>query len=246
MIGFIDSGVGGLNVLACCVKKFNDDFVFLCDNLNSPYGNKRRNQLLKITKSNIDFLIKKYNVEGIVIACNTLSATIGEDLKKLYNIPIILTNFNENKLNLLKKEILFFGTKNTIKNNKIISKKITNNAEYKALSIYNLPKYIDLNINNLDNLNNILKNKLNKNKYKNIKTIVLCCTHYKSIKNQIIKSLGREVDFYEYEDEVADEVKKTFDKNKKDRNIKIEMTDFYYPTYITLKSYLVKMIRKNN
>ena len=57
MIGFIDSGVGGLNVLCECAKLFNEDFVFLCDNQNCPYGNKSFRKLLKISRQNIDFVL---------------------------------------------------------------------------------------------------------------------------------------------------------------------------------------------
>ena len=45
MIGFIDSGVGGLNVMNECQKLFGEDFVFLCDNKNAPYGNKNIKKL---------------------------------------------------------------------------------------------------------------------------------------------------------------------------------------------------------
>ena len=124
MIGFIDSGVGGINVLAECSKIFNEDFIYLCDNKNAPYGNKSKKKLYKITKNNIDYLIEKYNVDIVVLACNTLSFCVGKKIKKEYSIPIILMQMNENKINKLKKDVLFFATKNTIKNNNIINKPI--------------------------------------------------------------------------------------------------------------------------
>lgn len=50
MIGVIDSGVGGLNVVIECLKLFDEEFVFLCDNKNAPYGNKNKYHLYKIIK----------------------------------------------------------------------------------------------------------------------------------------------------------------------------------------------------
>ena len=54
MIAFIDSGVGGINILVECAKIYNQDFVYLADNQNAPYGNLPKKQLEIITKNNID------------------------------------------------------------------------------------------------------------------------------------------------------------------------------------------------
>ena len=41
IIGFYDSGVGGLNILKKTISQINDlNFIYVADNLNLPYGNK--------------------------------------------------------------------------------------------------------------------------------------------------------------------------------------------------------------
>ncbi len=236
MIGFIDSGVGGINVLSECSKIFNEDFIYLCDNKNAPYGNKSKKKLYKITKNNIDYLIKKYNVDIVVLACNTLSFCVGKRIKKEYSIPIILMQMNENKINKLKKDVLFFATKNTIKNNKIIQDKLKNNANYFALYIKNLPKMIDNNLNNLNNLKKILKKHLKNKKYSNIKTVVLGCTHFRLIKKQICDIL-KNVEFYEYEKDVAI-LASRYVKCKPYSTYEIKLTSYDYPLYVELKCYM--------
>lgn len=243
MIAFIDSGFGGLNVLCECAKLFNEDFIYLCDNKNAPYGNKNKYRLLKITQQNIDFLISKYNVSCIVLACNTLSFTIYDELKSLYNIPIYRMFFDCKKLGLLKKEVLFFGTKNTLKYNKLIKLKVSSNKGYKSLFIKDLPILIDENINNLDNLNNLLKKYLKNKKYNNIKSVVLCCTHFKIIKKQIQRCFINTLDFYEYEKDVAEFISTKIESKTK-RTFKIELTNYDYQKYIQLKCYLLKCLRK--
>lgn len=239
MIGFIDSGVGGINVLGECAKLFNEDFVYLCDNKNCPYGNKSKKKLLKIARYNIDYLIKNFNITLCVIACNTLSIVVGKKLQQEYNIPIILTEFSENKINELKKDVLFFATKNTIKNNQIIVNKLNNNG-YKSLYIKGFAKKIDNNLNKLDNLDKILKKYLLKTKYKKVKTIVLGCTHFKTIKNNI-KNIMPNVEFYEYEKDVANAVRKMV-KPKDVSTFNIVLTNYSYPKYVELKAYLNKVL----
>ena len=243
MIAFIDSGVGGLNVLCECAKLFNEDFVYLCDNKNAPYGNKSKTKLLNITKQNIDFLISKYNISAIVLACNTLSFTIYEQIKTMYNIPIHKMFFDYKKINELKKAVLFFGTKNTIKNNQIIKYNTKTQKGYTALYIKNLAVDIDNNINNLDSLNEKLSKYFKKSKYNKTKSVVLCCTHFKLIKKQIQKCFKTKLLFYEYEQDVAQYLS-TCIESKPTRSFKIELTNYNTQTYIKLKAYMLKCLRK--
>lgn len=233
MIALIDSGAGGVNVLSKCAKLFPYDYILLVDNKNAPYGNKTKKQLYKITKNNIDYLIKNYKISAIIFACNTLSFTIYEKIKKEYNIPILKMQFNEKEINKLPRDILFFGTKNTIKNNK----KIIEKNNWKPLYITDLPIFIDNNIANLEKIKPlIIKNAI---KYNNIKTIVLSCTHFSIIKKQL-KDIFKDAIFYEYEQNVAQNLQNLL-KPKNYRTMKIILTQKDHKKYIELKSLLAKL-----
>lgn len=240
MIGFIDSGVGGINLIAECAKLFKEDFIFLCDNKNAPYGNKSKRKLLKITKNNIEYLISHFNIELCVIACNTLSYTIGEEIKKQFNIPIILTKYEN--LENCKNNDLFFATKNTIKNSEIINNKIKQNS-IKTLYINGFARKIDENINDLEKLNKILKKHLLNKKYNNVKTIILGCTHFKSIKNNI-KSILKNIEIIEYEQDIAKKIQAQV-TNKETSSFYIVLTDYYYSKLVQLKFYLFKQLESN-
>ena len=72
-IGVFDSGIGGLNELNNLVEEFpNENFLYLGDNLNVPYGVKTADQLKEII-SKIFRYFEKEEVKAIVIACNTAS-----------------------------------------------------------------------------------------------------------------------------------------------------------------------------
>lgn len=88
-IGVFDSGLGGLNVLKELLKVFpNEKFIYLGDTKRFPYGQKSAEAIIKIVKENIQFLLQK-GVKLIVIACGTATSQALDEVKNLYNIPII-------------------------------------------------------------------------------------------------------------------------------------------------------------
>lgn len=87
-IGVFDSGVGG-QVFVNAIKKAipNAEVTYVTDTKNIPYGSKTKTQLLKFTKPLIEKLAE--NTDLIVIACNTVSTLLIEDLRKSVNIPLV-------------------------------------------------------------------------------------------------------------------------------------------------------------
>ena len=82
-VGLCDSGLGGLTVLKELRKKYpKNDYIYIGDNKNIPYGNKSLDELINLGQNLIDFLEKK-NVDLIIIACGTLSSNV---------IPFLKTN----------------------------------------------------------------------------------------------------------------------------------------------------------
>ena len=114
-VGLCDSGLGGLTVLKELRKKYpKNDYIYIGDNKNIPYGNKSLDELIKLGQNLIDFLEEK-NVDLIIIACGTLSSNVIPFLKT--NIKIIdvvrptIKYINEN----IKKKVTVFATDATIK-----------------------------------------------------------------------------------------------------------------------------------
>lgn len=237
MVGIIDSGSGGFNVIKECNKYFKEDYIYIFDNLNSPYGNLSAERVVEITKKNIDYLLSNYNLDFIIVACNTASSLF--DLIDYKNqIPILKTNPNLTSVNDLKSKTLVFATKNTIYHNKSVKFYLQNFNNLKTLYIKNLPKLIDNYIEQktYKNYNKIVtklkhyfchKNKL-KNKYKNVKYLSLGCTHFRHIEPILLKIFNHKINILYCEHEVAKNAQIFVRKNKQKTSIKIIKTSVLY------------------
>ena len=183
----IDSGNGGKYTLSKLRRYLpQENFLFLEDDYNAPYGNKSIGKLKRICKKMLKFMLKNYPIKMIIFACNTLSTVCCDYAKKLIPfMPIIPTlpvikNFKTNTLILC--------TNVTKKYNKSVKKarKLKNTW---TLSFSDLAKKIDENMQNLSILQPFLDKKLKKYANMNIHQVVLGCTHYNLIKKQITSAL---------------------------------------------------------
>ncbi len=76
-IGVFDSGVGGLTVLNRLKKKFpGEDFIYLADTANMPYGIQPFEALYAPIHASLNWLFKTQNAKFVVIACNTARAAL--------------------------------------------------------------------------------------------------------------------------------------------------------------------------
>ena len=49
-IGMFDSGIGGITIFNSIKKLLpNEDIIYYSDNLNSPYGNKSKSEIIKLS-----------------------------------------------------------------------------------------------------------------------------------------------------------------------------------------------------
>lgn len=89
-IGFFDSGLGGLTCIPYLMKAMPEEkIIYFGDTARTPYGSKATSTIMNFSREIADFLVMS-NVKMIVIACNTVSATCLEDLRERFpQIPIL-------------------------------------------------------------------------------------------------------------------------------------------------------------
>lgn len=87
-IGVFDSGVGGDSVAkAIRVALPEHEVIYVTDRENIPYGTKTKKQLRKLVLPILNKLSKSCDV--IVVACNTVSTLLIQDLRKEIRVPLI-------------------------------------------------------------------------------------------------------------------------------------------------------------
>lgn len=88
-IGVFDSGLGGLSVADAIKESITDiEIVLREDHDNVPYGTKHPQDLLKLITPIFSELVEE-GCQIIVIACNTVSTTLIDDLRERFDVPLI-------------------------------------------------------------------------------------------------------------------------------------------------------------
>lgn len=90
LIGFFDSGVGGISVLHEARRLLpNESFYYYGDNANAPYGPRSLEDIRRLCANVTDALFEK-GIKALVIACNTATSAYADILRsQRTDIPII-------------------------------------------------------------------------------------------------------------------------------------------------------------
>jgi len=85
-----DSGVGGLTILEALRARLpSENFVYACDNAAFPYGPKPADELTDRVHAVLDALLARYAPKLVVVACNTASTVALPRLRSHYTLPIV-------------------------------------------------------------------------------------------------------------------------------------------------------------
>ena len=196
-IGVFDSGIGGVTVLKEIIKVLpNENYIYFSDSKNNPYGDKSQEELLQTCDRIVQLLLKE-NCKVIVIACNTASAKAVKFLREKYKTtPFIAIEPAYKMVHdfAYEKPTLVMATKGTIESEKfnLLYHKYDNHKT-QLLGCVGLADIIEQGDN--DKINNYLQETLGKYRGK-VENVVLGCTHYPLVQNQIKEVLGQNVKFF--------------------------------------------------
>ena len=88
-IGVFDSGVGGLTVLAACMKKLAGcSFYYFGDNAHAPYGNRSEAEITEFVFRGLR-RFRRIGVDAAVLACNTATAVCAERARNAFAFPVV-------------------------------------------------------------------------------------------------------------------------------------------------------------
>jgi glutamate racemase len=209
MIGFFDSGFGGLTVMKEYLKKYPDfDYIYLGDQARAPYGPHSKERVEELTLKNVGYLVKQ-GCELIIVACNTASADALRTAQQKYKgKPAILGVLVPAVEEALKQtrfgNIGVIGTRGVIKSEayeRELSKYSvlyapTDKRARKEVKVYPqacplLVPLIEEGLISHPATRLILKNYLRPLKHANIDTLILGCTHYPLLHKEIQRLMGK-------------------------------------------------------
>jgi glutamate racemase len=196
-IGFFDSGIGGLALLEAALKAFpNNQYLYLADNAFAPYGDKTEQEIKQRCLA-IQSYFESQDVEAIVVACNTATAIAIDEMRSKTALPIIGVEPAIKPAALSEQtDVAVLATKATLLSERY--KKLK--AKYDDKGVYESPcaGWISaLEENQHESWPNLLEAALAEIKENKVSHIVLGCTHYIGLKDQIQDHLGYALTFYE-------------------------------------------------
>jgi len=196
-IGVFDSGVGGLTVLKELIKLLgNEDYIYFGDSLHAPYGERSSSDIKNLSFKIADFLVSK-GCKMLVIACNTIVASAYEDMKKRYSVPVIdvVSNGAKAALKVTKNNnIAVMATPFTVSTN-VYSKAIKNiniDASVTQIPCKTLCAMIESVWGSCSEHYEILKKYVSEIP-KDVDTLILGCTHYPIVINDIKNSFDKNI-----------------------------------------------------
>ncbi|MCK5782385.1 MAG: glutamate racemase [Flavobacteriales bacterium] len=213
-IGVFDSGIGGLTVAKAIKKSMpNEQIVYFGDTKHLPYGDKSKETLVAYSLEITRFMLKQ-GVKAIVVACNSASAMAYKEINEIagdipvYNVIDPIVDYISS-LNGLANHVGLIATKATVNSNvyysKISKKKISIRTSSLATPL--LVPMIEEGFHDDKISNTIIQNYLCDKHLKGIDTLILGCTHYPLIEDEINEFYKGQVNVLNSANIVADKVK---------------------------------------
>ncbi|MCK4648959.1 glutamate racemase [bacterium] len=194
-MGVFDSGVGGLSVVKEVYNQLpQENIVYFGDTAHLPYGPKTSQTIKRLVRDNVRFLLKK-KVKAIILACHTASAFTLEEIREDNPVPIIgvIGPGAEEALRVTKnKRIGVIGTYGTIR-----SKAYTKTLKRLEPEVFVIEKPCPLFVPLAEEgwvkkeaTRLIIREYLEPLKEEEIDTLILGCTHYPLLKEEIARATG--------------------------------------------------------
>ena len=189
-IGIFDSGIGGLTLAHAITQLIPDEpIIYFGDTAHLPYGDKSATAIQAYSLKICNFLLEK-NCKIILIACNSASAAAYDLVKTYVGTKAIVVNVIDPVIHYLEREwsgktVGLIGTKQTVNTGIYPRKAATVNVSIKSLATPLLAPMIEEGFFNHTISAQIIREYLAQDELKGIEGLILGCTHYPLIKQQI-------------------------------------------------------------
>lgn len=245
-IGIFDSGVGGLTV-AHAIKQIlpGESLVYFGDTAHLPYGDKSAESIRYYSGKITEFLLD-HNSKVVLVACNSASASAFETLRNEFKDRTIL-------IDVIDPVVDYMGTRNFRKIGVIGTKRTISSGTYEMKIREKVPGTTVVSMATpllvpmieegfiFDDISNaIIRSYLSNDTLSGIDALILGCTHYPIIRNQISKFFNFNVEVIDSARIVSLILRETLEKNNLLNDSGIVSDQFFISDYT---SYFEKIAR---
>ena len=216
-IGILDSGVGGLTVLAEIMKLLpHEDVIYFADSANFPYGNKSVDELQSLALQASRVLLDK-GVKLIVVACNTGSCASLATLRATYEVPFVgmVPAIKPATAATRNGKVGVIATKATVQA-EVFAELLAQFAEGVRVFTRACPGLVEMvERGEIDSpeLRRLLHEYLEQMLAERIDTLVLGCTHYPFLRPVIREIVGESVNIIDSGAAIARQVERVLRSN---------------------------------
>ena len=186
-VGIFDSGLGGISVLGQMLDVLpEENFVYYGDTRNIPYGDKRPEEVLRLTHLAVDKLIAM-DCKAVVIACNTATSAAAGPLRQELHMPVIGMEPALKPASLLPGDgyVVVMATQMTLTQPKFL--RLMERYGQNALPVPcpGLMECVEAGVFSGPRVEDLLDRLLSSVRGLPVKAVVLGCTHYPIIRSNI-------------------------------------------------------------
>jgi glutamate racemase len=214
-IGVFDSGIGGLTVARAIREVLpSESFVYFGDTAHLPYGDKSKELVASYAQGISRFLLEHHQCKALVIACNTASAAAYETLRDHYRgcVPVI------NVIDPMIEEVIacsdlkkvgVIATKTTVASGVYQEKFKRRKPDLQVATLATplLASLIEEGFYDNSISEAVIHRYLSDECLNGIQALILACTHYPLIRNQIDDFFGGKVRIFDSAAVVAAKLK---------------------------------------
>lgn len=246
-IGIFDSGVGGLTV-AHAIKQIlpGESLIYFGDTAHLPYGDKSAESIRYYSQRITEFLLE-HNSKVVLVACNSASASAFESLKEEFKDKTIL-------IDVIDPVVDYLSTKNFNKIGVIGTKRTISSGTYETKIREKFPSTTVVSLATpllvpmieegfiFDDISNaIIRTYLSNVSFAGIQALILGCTHYPIIKNQISKIFNFNVEVVDSARIVSVILKDALEKHNLLNDTGIVKDQFFISDYTDYFEKIAKM-----
>lgn len=201
-IGVLDSGVGGISVLAEAMRQMPwEHFYFLGDLAHAPYGSRSRDEIACLAGNAAGKLADR-GIKALVVACNTATSAAIEELRDRFDFPVIGMEpaLKPALSGSARQKVVVMATPATLRQEKfrrLVERYADHRDQVLEAPCPGLSLMVERDGPGSEAVRHYLEELLEPMDRENIGAVVLGCTHYGFLAHDIRAVLGEDVALYD-------------------------------------------------